>query len=77
MMNGMGGGIGMGFGWIFWLVIIGVAIWAVTQLTDNTRTSTQTSGNSARKDTPLDILKKRYARGEITESEYKEMRRNL
>jgi len=79
MMNGFGGmGFGMGFGWIFWLIIIGVAIWAVVRLTNNSSTHHTISGGSAiPQETPLDILKKRYARGEITEAEYKEMRKNL
>ncbi len=80
MMNGFGGGIGfgMGFGWIFWLIIIGVAIWAVVRLTSHSSTQhTILGGSTVSQETPLDILKKRYARGEITEDEFKEMKRNL
>jgi len=79
MMNGFGGmGFGMGFGWIFWLIIIGVAIWAVVRLAGNNSTHhTVFSGTSSPQETPLDILKKRYARGEITEAEYTEMRKSL
>jgi len=80
MMHGFGGsfGFGMGFGWIFWLLIIGVAIWAVVRLTNNGSTRhTILGGAAAPQETPSDILKKRYARGEITEDEFKEMRRNL
>lgn len=79
-MHGFGGsmGLGMGFGWIFWLIIIGVAIWAVIRLTNQNSPNQQrypSAGNL--QETPLDILKKRYARGEITKEEYHEMRKNL
>ncbi|MCF7806015.1 MAG: SHOCT domain-containing protein [Candidatus Marinimicrobia bacterium] len=79
-MHGIGGsmGFGMGFGWIIWLLIIGVAIWAVVRLT-NQNSQIQGRGHSTEnsQDTPLDILKKRYARGEITKEEYEEMRKDL
>ncbi len=67
----------MGFGWIFWLVIIGGGIWMANQLTNGRDQRSSTSGRISRRETPLDILKKRYASGEISESEFKEMRRNL
>ena len=70
-MHGMGGtfGLGMGFGWIFWLLIIGGTIWAVTQFSSNTQTQRKTPGNSTSPETPREILKKRYARGEISKEE--------
>jgi len=80
MMHGFGGGIGfgMGFGWIFWLIIVGVAIWAVVRITNhNSYDHSGFSGKTSQRETPLDILKKRYARGEITDDEFKEMKRNL
>jgi len=78
-MHGFGGsmGIGMGFGWIIWLVIIGVAIWAIIRLTNNTTQSTGSRTSNSKQDTPVDILKKRYARGEISEEEFEEMRNKL
>ena len=73
MMNGMFGG--MWFGWIFWIVLIVVIVWAVVQFT-NRNQSTNTT-NIVAKETPLDILKRRYAKGELTKEEYDEMKRNL
>ena len=62
-------GMGFGFGWIFMVlfwafVILGIA-YLLKQLLS--------SGNSGKKgETALDILKKRYAAGEITKDEYGE-----
>ncbi len=75
MMNGFGWG-GMWIGWLFWLIILGVIIWAVITLVN--RTSGENRSNpTANRETPLEILQKRYARGEITEEEYREMKNNL
>ena len=71
MMNGMFGG--MWFGWIFGVVILAVIIWAVVRLNGNNRAGM----NSSDYETPLDILKKRYARGEISKEQFEEMKRNL
>ncbi len=67
-MNGYGGG---GFVMIlFWILIIGgiVALfrWIVTQK------SSQTKAASA-----LDILKKRYAQGELSKEDYERMKKDL
>ncbi len=63
--------MGHGFGgfamMLFWIVIIVVGIWAVKSL------ATGKSEN----DSPEDILKKRYAKGEITRDEYDRMKRDL
>ncbi len=76
MMHGMdwGMGWGMGFGWLFWLVIIGLIIWAVKTLSDRNRPSEpyRPAGEDA-----LEILKKRFARGEIDEKEFEERKRRL
>ncbi len=75
MMNGIGWG-GMWLGGIFWLVIIGVVIWAVITFVNNNR-----YGNRdyyyPRQESALDILKKRYAKGEITKEEFERMKRDL
>ncbi len=69
----------MGFGLIFSLVllasIIGLAIWLITYLFPDI--SDTFPGRHIAQDSPLDILKQRYARGEISKSEYDEMRRTL
>lgn len=76
MMGDWGGwGWGMGFGWIFmilfWaLIILGIVALAKWLL------SAGNPGSSASKQ-PLDILKQRYARGEITRDQYEQMRRDL
>ncbi|NOX36763.1 MAG: SHOCT domain-containing protein [Calditrichaeota bacterium] len=63
----------MGFGWLFWLVIIGIIIWGISMMSR----SRGTTEPPAKKETPLEILKKRYARGEITREEYEQMKRDL
>jgi len=74
MMNGMGWG-GMWFGWLFWLVIIGVIIWvAVTVVNNNNR---KQQNYISREEDALDILKQRYAKGEITKEEFEEMKRDV
>ena len=77
MMTGFGMGFG-GFGFIFmglfWIVIIGAGIWLLSNLfPKNNESQTRPSDN----ETALDILKQRYARGELTKEEYESMRHDL
>jgi putative membrane protein len=74
-------GFGMGFGWlgflvmaIFWIVIIAAAIWLLSNLFPK-NTAAVVAGNTS--DTAIDILKKRYARGEINKEEFEAMRHDL
>ena len=70
------GGWGMGIGGIFMILFWALIIFGVVALVKwiffNGSSSTGTSGRNA-----LDILKERYARGEINREQYEEMRRNL
>ena len=73
MMNGIFGG--MWFGWIFWIVLLGLIVWFVIQFSNRNRFNQST--NIVEKETPLDILKKRYAKGEITKEEFERMKNDL
>ena len=65
-------GYGMGFGAIIMVLFWGAIIWLVISLINaGTRKSEETPESA------LDILKKRYARGEITQEQYHEMEKNL
>jgi putative membrane protein len=67
----MMGGFGMGFGGILWIAIIGVIVFLVWQYLKQDKNL----GNS--KNSPLEILKQRYAKGEIDKEEYEEKKRDL
>lgn len=73
--------MGYGYGWNGWMIVamfawplaVGAAIWAVAVLTRGSGTVSP----SARPDTPLEILDRRLADGEITVAEYDEIRAAL
>jgi putative membrane protein len=59
-----------------WGLLIGGIVYLVRYLVLRTvRSSSQTSASD--RETPLDILKQRYARGEITAEQYQQMKRTL
>lgn len=64
----MGGGW---FMWIFLLIIIGVVVYMLMNMNKTKYRDREGS------ETPLDILKRRYANGDITQEEYEEKKRNL
>jgi putative membrane protein len=61
------------FGFLFFVAIVGLVIWAVVTLT---RRGTLSSGGGDRR-MPLDIAKERYARGEITRDEFERIKKDL
>jgi putative membrane protein len=63
-----GGGI---FMIIFWIAVIVALVYFMRHLS---RTS---AGRQNAGETPVDILKKRYARGEITKEQYDRMKEDL
>jgi putative membrane protein len=65
----MMGGYGMGLGWIFGLILIAVIVWAVFRFAG--------SAQSLNLKDPMQILKERYARGEIEKDEFERMKREL
>lgn len=62
------------YGWIFWVIVVGLIVWAIIALTNRgTREDhTLSSGESA-----MDILKKRYAEGKISKEEFEEKKKDL
>jgi putative membrane protein len=76
----MGFGLGMGFlGFIwmllFWVGLIILAIWLVGLLFPSTKTKPDTTNQKAL--SAQDILKTRYAQGELTAEQYQEMRQMI
>lgn len=73
MMDGLGGHYwGMERWWIIVLFIIVAIVWMALK-TMNKKSNINTSFGK----TPLDILKERYARGEIGKEEFEERRKDL
>ena len=64
----------MGFGWIFGLIIWGLLIVGVVMVI---KWAIGSSWGGGRGLTALDILKRRYASGEINEEEYQRMKKEL
>lgn len=73
MFHGMTGhGLGMGWGWIIGLfILIAVIIITIYAVRQNQPVERE------EKKTPLDILKERYARGEIDKAEFEERKKDL
>ena len=68
-MNATGMGLGM---WIFWLITILIVVLIIKELmgSDNKKTISPP-------ESPLKILEKRYARGEIDKNEFEDMKKEL
>lgn len=70
--NMYGYGWGMGWGWVISLIILVIIVWLVVKAINQNRTPHHPENN-----TPLDILKERYARGEIDKQEFQERKKDL
>ena len=71
----MMGGFGMGFGFIgmiiFWVVLI-AAVYLIIRSINNTPKNHKGNSQSS-----MEILKKRYASGEITKDEFERMKQEI
>jgi putative membrane protein len=79
MMGNMWNMGNVGWGWmlagwvwmvVFWGAIIWLIVWAIGRLSQGQRPP-------GAGQTPLDIAKGRYARGEVTREQYEQLRRDL
>jgi len=69
MMNGMSGMMGWGMWFIPLLIIVLITVLVISLYKNNSI--------SAKNETPLEILKKRYAKGEITNEQFEKMKNNI
>ena len=78
----MGPGMMGGFGWmwlmpIFFIISWGLVIWGIVALVRSLSGSRGSDSGSSRPDSALEVLKKRYAHGEIAKEEYEEKKHDL
>ncbi len=66
MMSYFGGGLMMA---IFWGALILLIIWLIRELMNGNRSTSSSKS--------LDILKERYAKGEITKQEFEDKKKDL
>lgn len=76
----MGPGMMGGYGTMFLvpiiiIIILGLIIWAALTAAQKSSVSNDTTDNKT--ETPLDILKRRYAQGEMDKEEYETKKRDL
>ncbi|HEY9052661.1 MAG TPA: SHOCT domain-containing protein [Gammaproteobacteria bacterium] len=64
---------GGGYMWLVWVLIIAVLVILVKSITDSSSGSIQTRNDES----PMSILKKRFARGEIDEEEFNRRKKEL
>jgi putative membrane protein len=64
-----GMGLGMLFMIVFWAGLIALITWIILKLVR--------SGQKPSSETPLEIAKARYARGEITKKEFEQLKKDL
>ena len=74
MMNFGFSGAGA-FGWLMMILWWGLIIFGIVMLIR--WLMNQSRGTSGHKQTPLEILKERYAKGEINSQEFEEKKKNL
>ena len=68
---GLGGIVPLILPILFWIVVIALGAWLIGSFVS--RSNSQAPANLPPAESALDILKKRYARGEITKEQFDEM----
>lgn len=72
MWIGNHGFMGGGFMWIFWIAIIVGLVFLIKWIIQQNKSVEQKHVEN-----PLEILKKRYARGEINQEEFEQKKKDL
>lgn len=70
-MRGFGSMLLMGF---FWIVVIGIVIWGLRVIL---RRPNDPERSITHSDSPMEILKRRYAKGVIDQEEYETKKKDL
>ncbi len=78
----MGSGMMSGFGWgwlmpVFFILFWGLVIWAIVALVRGLSGPRSSDSTAPTADSAIEVLKKRYARGEIGKEEYEEKKKDL
>jgi putative membrane protein len=68
-----GHGLGGGFMWLFWILVIVAIAWLVRAVV----AGAGDGRNQQKPSSPLEILEERFARGEIDEAEFERKRKLL
>jgi putative membrane protein len=77
------GGFGFGFGWFFELALWALIIWAIVSIFRRGSVSAGCCGNNdyakheSKEENAVDILNKRYAKGEIGKEEYERIKKEI
>ena len=58
---------------LFWIALVALAVWGVGMLFPHRHSSEKTE----LKQSPLDVLKRRYVRGDITREQYEVIKRDI
>lgn len=73
---GNGWGWWMAFGWIWMIGLIAIVVWAVSSLARQGASREQERPRDTQA-TPLEVLERRYAGGELSDEQFERMRRQL
>jgi len=63
----------MWYGWIFWLAILIIIGWVIVNQMNKNKQNAQ----SPQPESAMDVLKRRYAKGDITKEEFERMKKDL
>lgn len=63
-----------GFWWIFWLLVIVGLVWTIAR---SKRGQSESPEEPEVRETPMDILKRRYAEGKLSTEEYEKRKERL